>query len=67
MRIMWDMKGKKSPCLNCEKRHEGCHSNCDGYKDYQAQLRAERVDLHRWMSETYMDRWSPTGKKGKKK
>lgn len=23
-----------SPCMNCDKRHTACHSNCDIYKDY---------------------------------
>ena len=30
--------GKKSPCLNCEKRHTGCHANCEDYKNYRINL-----------------------------
>ena len=26
---------KTVPCYGCEKRHNGCHSSCAGYKTYQ--------------------------------
>ncbi len=24
-----------APCKNCTSRHLGCHSECDGYKQYR--------------------------------
>ncbi len=27
-----------APCKNCTSRHFGCHSECDGYKQYRAKL-----------------------------
>ena len=29
---------KYSTCLNCEKRYYGCHSNCEDYKLFRADL-----------------------------
>ena len=26
------------PCLNCTNRKEACHSTCEKYKDYKAEL-----------------------------
>ena len=26
--------GKEVPCYGCEKRHSGCHSECESYKEY---------------------------------
>lgn len=26
------------PCKNCKIRHFGCHSDCDGYKQYRKLL-----------------------------
>lgn len=26
----------KSPCKDCEKRHIGCHSECDSYKEFRS-------------------------------
>ena len=23
------------PCLNCEKRHAGCHSSCEEYEEFK--------------------------------
>lgn len=28
------MKKPISPCLNCNNRHSGCHSECNIYKDF---------------------------------
>ena len=27
-----------APCKNCKIRHFGCHSDCDGYKQYRKLL-----------------------------
>jgi len=27
----------KAPCYKCTRRTEGCHSHCEGYKDWTAQ------------------------------
>lgn len=29
------MSRPKAPCLNCENRHPGCHSECEDYIAYQ--------------------------------
>lgn len=26
----------KAPCRDCTDRHIGCHSDCDGYKEFRA-------------------------------
>ena len=36
----------ESPCLNCEKRHDGCHSECDSYKEFRAKL--DRINEERF-------------------
>ena len=28
----------QGPCLGCESRHPGCHSECEKYKDYRKAL-----------------------------
>lgn len=33
---------KQSPCLGCENRHVGCHSECEVYKDYRREADIER-------------------------
>ena len=33
---------KKSPCYNCDTRKTPCHDTCDKYKEYRAQLDAEK-------------------------
>lgn len=39
-----------SPCYKCEKRHSGCHSECDEYAEYRAKLdelsKSERSDVY---------------------
>ena len=30
--------GLAAPCKDCEDRHEGCHTECDKYKEYKAEL-----------------------------
>lgn len=34
----------KSPCYNCPDRHQGCHSECEKYKEYRAK-NEERIAL----------------------
>ena len=29
---------RKTPCFNCQKRCEGCHSSCEDYKAYRSEL-----------------------------
>ena len=29
------METMKSPCIGCEKRHIGCHTDCEGYKEWK--------------------------------
>ena len=33
---------KIAPCMNCENRHEGCHSVCDSYRDFSEENKKER-------------------------
>ena len=33
---------KKSPCLGCENRHVGCHSECEVYLEYRREADIER-------------------------
>lgn len=30
----------KTPCLNCEFRHVGCHADCEHYKAFRAEREA---------------------------
>lgn len=32
----------QSPCKQCSKRQLGCHSTCQGYKDYQTANQADK-------------------------
>lgn len=32
------MSKPQSPCLNCESRHSGCHSQCEKYLDFRDAL-----------------------------
>ena len=38
----FDNKPNKAPCLNCEDRVAGCHSKCDRYKAYRAEVERAR-------------------------
>lgn len=29
---------KNNKCLKCTERYEGCHKNCDNYKEYLKEL-----------------------------
>lgn len=33
---------KEVPCYMCEKRHNGCHSECESYKQYHDKIVAKR-------------------------
>lgn len=44
----------KSPCKNCEDRHDWCHSECDRYKAFKAEC--DRVkDIKNRVSQTMID------------
>ncbi len=34
-------------CYNCEKRHRGCHSECESYAEQQADNKRKREYLRR--------------------
>ncbi len=36
------MEYTKSSCKGCEKRHVGCHTTCEDYKDFRATLDKEK-------------------------
>ena len=42
-----------SPCMNCEDRHVGCHSECEKYKQFRAD-----IDEHhrRWAEQGEINR-----------
>ena len=33
----------KAPCLNCEKRELGCHSNCEKYNEFKQEREKENA------------------------
>lgn len=33
---------KKPPCYKCDRRQVGCHSGCEGYKEWLKETEAER-------------------------
>ncbi len=37
-------KAPKSPCLRCENREVGCHSNCGAYMEYWELNRANKEE-----------------------
>ena len=50
-----------TPCYECLKRYEGCHSNCDDYKKFREKLEVEKQlkkDARKSMNRFY----SPVGK-----
>lgn len=36
----------KAPCKDCEKRHPSCHSHCEAYKAFRAEVDLAR-EAHR--------------------
>ena len=36
-----------APCLNCEDRHEMCHSSCNKYLEFKKQKEIEREHLNK--------------------
>ena len=30
-------------CRDCDRRHSGCHSDCEGYAEYKKELERQRV------------------------
>lgn len=41
------MHNLKSPCLNCENRFVGCHSNCSGYQSFRQKLDVVNMARHK--------------------
>ena len=37
-------QGENAPCLNCQKRHQGCHAECNGYQEYRKRRDKDRAD-----------------------
>ena len=37
----------KPPCLNCEKRHAGCHASCELYLAFKKEIDALREEKYR--------------------
>lgn len=33
------------PCIDCTKRHVGCHSHCDPYLDYAIRVREFNINV----------------------
>ena len=38
------------PCLNCEKRHVGCHSSCEEYAEFKRNF-SEQKEIERKQEE----------------
>ena len=38
------------PCLNCEKRHVGCHSSCEEYDEFKRNF-SEKKEISRKQKE----------------
>ena len=36
-----------APCLNCEDRHQTCHSSCNKYLEFKKQKEIEREHLNK--------------------
>ena len=36
-----------APCLNCEDRHQACHSSCNKYLEFKKQKEIEREHLNK--------------------
>ncbi len=34
----------KAPCKDCENRHPSCHSHCEEYKAFRAEIDREREE-----------------------
>ena len=57
-----------APCMNCKKRELGCHSSCEEYLNYKAEI--ERIKAIRgWDREQqqYFGSLSVARRKGRKK
>lgn len=44
---------RKSPCYKCELRTIGCHTNCDKYKDWKAEM--NELSQNAFKSKYYID------------
>jgi len=44
----------ESPCYQCEKRSELCHSNCPEYKKYRAELDAYKEIVRKEKEESQL-------------
>ena len=44
----------KPPCKGCEDRAVGCHSGCERYKQYKAELAAAKAELYGKQQENIM-------------
>lgn len=40
------MNNTKTPCIDCERRHMGCHSRCEDYKKWKDEHEARRKEYH---------------------
>lgn len=38
---------KSVPCYGCDKRHVGCHSSCESYKEYQKKIAEQREAIRK--------------------
>lgn len=43
----------KPPCMDCSKRHMGCHDRCDSYKAFK-----EKLETDKQAKESYEDKMS---------
>ena len=54
----------KAPCMNCEERHEGCHSDCEPYLAWaQKKKDANAKKFESWNTTSYaIDRYAKVQK-----
>lgn len=36
-----------SPCIECDDRHESCHSSCSHYKEWRKELDEEKARINK--------------------
>lgn len=47
------MNRPSSPCKDCPDRHMGCHSECEGYKNYEKENEEYKAQKRQALKEAY--------------
>ena len=51
----------KSPCMNCDNRHEKCHVTCQLYLHYRKKVEKENIEIQKEKSVYQIHAHSYTG------